>query len=84
MKPVTLFYLEHCPHCLKARKMLEELRQNPKYKDVQITMIEESKQPDVAAQYDYYYVPTFYVDNEKICEGVLTQEQIQEVLEKAL
>ena len=32
-------------------------------------MIEESEQPEVADAFDYYYVPTFYVDGVKVHEG---------------
>lgn len=84
MKDVKLFYLEHCPHCRKAMTYLEELMKESKYSDIHITKIEESKEAALAEQYDYYYVPTFYVDEVKICEGVLTKAQVQEVLERAL
>ena len=32
-------------------------------------MIEESEQPALADTFDYYYVPTFYVDGVKVHEG---------------
>ena len=32
-------------------------------------MIEETQHPDIADQYDYYYVPTFYVDGVKVHEA---------------
>ncbi len=32
MKKVKIFYLENCPHCRRAFKMLDELQsKNPKY-----------------------------------------------------
>ncbi len=84
MKAIKLFYLENCPYCRQARAIMEELLKNPKYQGLEITMIEESRQKELADQYDYYYVPTFYVEEEKICEGILTEKEILEVLERAL
>lgn len=83
MKPITLFYLENCPHCKKARKILDEMLQKPQYEGLSVQMIEESREPELANQYDYYYVPTFYVGEKKIHEGVLGEKEIREVLELA-
>lgn len=84
MKKITLFYLENCPHCRKAQQILTTLLQEPRYQELKVEKIEESKQPEIANRYDYYYVPTFYVGDEKICEGVLDKKDITEVLERAL
>ncbi len=84
MKEVTMFYLARCPHCKNAKAILDELLTDSKYEDVSVIMVEESQQPEIANAHDYYYVPTFYVQDEKICEGVLTREQVQEVLDKAI
>ena len=83
MKRVQLFYLEYCPHCKRAKSYLDELFQNEKYKDISIEWIEESKESAVANQYDYYYVPCFYVDGKKVKEGALSFEDVKEVLELA-
>lgn len=84
MKPVKLFYMKRCPHCIKAIKILEEYLQKPEYANVEITRIEETEQPELANQYDYYYVPTFYVDEKKVCEGILQEKDILEVLNQAV
>lgn len=84
MKPVKLFYLKRCPHCKKAIAILEELLKKEEYAEVEITRIEESEHPEIANQYDYYYVPTFYVDEKKICEGILQEKDIVEVLNQAV
>ncbi len=84
MKKVTLFYLEHCPHCKRAISTLETYLKEEKYQGIEIQRIEESKQPALADQYDYYYVPTFYVEDQKRAEGVLTEQQILDVLNEAL
>ncbi|MDD2495996.1 MAG: thioredoxin family protein [Tissierellia bacterium] len=85
MKKVTMFYLENCPHCKKALKILEELKsKNSLYANVQIEKIEESKNVRIAEAHDYYYVPTFYVDGVKLHEGVPTLEKIESVLKAAI
>ena len=54
------------------------------YKNIEIKMIDEQKHSDIADRYDYYYVPTYYIDNEKVHEGVPTKEKLQLVLEQAI
>jgi len=85
MKKVKYFYLKVCPYCLQADKWLKELiKENPSYASIEIERIEESKHQDISKQYDYYYVPTFYVNEEKLHEGVPTKEKIRSVLEASL
>lgn len=55
MKPVKLFYLKNCPFCKKALRYIEEARAaHPELAAVEIEMIEESEQPEVADRFDYY------------------------------
>ena len=84
MKSVKLFYLEGCPYCQKTRKDLEMLMQDEIYSQVQIEWIEESVEAELANQYDYYYVPCFYVDDVKMKEGVLHLSDVKEVLDAAV
>ena len=49
-----------------------------------IELIEESEEPTVAEQYDYYYVPTFYIDGVKVHEGGIYPEEVEPLLRKAL
>lgn len=70
MKKLTLFHLTDCPYCHHARRALEELKQeNPAYAAIEIEWIEERQQPDVAARYDYYYVPTLFDGAKKLYEA---------------
>ena len=70
MRKITLFYLVGCPYCDNAKKALAELvRENPAYGEVEIDWIEESRQSELAAQYDYYYVPTIYDGQTKLYEA---------------
>ncbi len=85
MKNIIMFETSWCPHCLRAHGFIEELLQdNPAYKDVQIEYIDEELHPDIANQYDYYYVPTFYVDFVKIHEGAVTKASVESVFTEAL
>ncbi len=83
MKSVKLFYLKNCPFCKKALRYIEELKaEHAELAAVEI--IEESERPDVADKFDYYYVPTFYVDGVKEHEGGIYPEEVERILRKAL
>ena len=85
MKPVKLFYLKNCPFCRKALRYIGDAKAaHPELAAVGIEMIEESEHPDVADTYDYYYVPTFYVGDEKVHEGGIYPDEVEQVLRKAL
>lgn len=85
MKKITMFYLENCPHCKNAWKMIEELKEKKlEYANIKIEKIEESRNVRIAEAHDYYYVPTFYVDGVKLHEGVPTIEKIEAVLKAAI
>ncbi len=85
MKNVKLFYLKQCPFCKKALRYIEDLKsKHEELAQIEIEMIEESEQKDLADSFDYYYVPTFYVDGEKVHEGGIYPEEVEQVLRKAL
>ena len=85
MKPVKLFYLRNCPFCKRALRYIDEAKAaHPELAAVEIELIEESEEPEVAARYDYYYVPTFYVGGEKLHEGGIYPDEVEAVLRKAL
>lgn len=85
MKPVIMFVTEWCPYCKKALNWMEDIqKQNPAFTDIEIKIIDEELQPDIAKQYTYYYVPTYYVDGVKVHEGAASKEIISKVLEAAI
>ena len=87
MKAITMFYLETCGYCDKARRALEELyAQNPAYQEVPLTMIEESREPALADTYDYYAVPSFFDGKTKLFEAHLymSYEEIRDEVKKVL
>ena len=84
-KGVKMFITETCPYCKKAFLMMEEIcREHPEYKSIKIKKIDETKKPDYAAKFNYYYVPTFYVGGVKMHEGPPTKEAIKKVYAEAL
>jgi glutaredoxin len=85
MKRIQLFYLKNCPFCKKAFRYIEEAKAaHPELQSLQIELIEESEEPVLADQYDYYYVPTFYIDGVKVHEGGIYPEEVEPLLRKAL
>lgn len=84
MKPVFMFVTDWCPYCKQALSFAEDLKkENPKYAKVEVKIIDEERQPEIAKQYDYYYVPTYYVDKIKVHEGVPSKDIIRRVFEEA-
>ena len=72
MKKLTMFYLENCPYCRSAQAALDALRElDPAYGEFEIEMIEESRQPELADQFDYYSVPTIFAGERKLYEAKL-------------
>ena len=87
MEKLTLFYLTDCPYCHFAQKALAELSaENPAYQAIPIEWIEERQQPDVAAQYDYYYVPSLFEGKRKLYEANPAEkyENVKQNLRSAL
>ena len=72
MKKITMFHLDDCKYCDFARQAIEELRkENPKYNNVEIEMINENKHPEIIENYDYWSVPSLFIDHDKIFEAAL-------------
>ena len=91
MKKITVFYLEGCPYCRQAREALKELTsENEKYSQVSIEWIEENQHPEISEKFDYYYVPSMFIENKKIYEAHRGEkfeeckENIKRVLEAAV
>ena len=84
MKPVKLFYLRTCPSARRRCAISKAKAAHPELAAVEIEMIEESERSDVADAFDYYYVPTFYVDGVKVHEGGIYPEEVEKILRRAL
>ena len=85
MKKIRLFFFESCPYCRKAIGWLEELMaEETQYAKLEIERIDEKLHPEIADKFDYYYVPTFFVGDEKLHEGAATKDKVRAVRESAL
>lgn len=85
MKEILMMILEDCPYCKQADHMIQELQEeNEKYRNLVIKHVDEEVDTKLAASLDYYYVPSFFVNGEKLMEGVPTKEKVQAVLDTAL
>ena len=85
MKEITYFYLAGCPYCREADDYLKQLcAENPAYADIKINKIEETEQAEYADSFDYYFVPCFYIDGEKVFEGAVKKEDVKKALDIAL
>lgn len=85
MKKIMYFYLRFCPYCRQADRFIEEIiNENENFKNIEIIRIEESKEPKIANSYDYFYVPSFWLDGVKVHEGVVTKEKVKEIFFQAL
>ena len=75
MKKIKMFYLQGCPYCKNAFKAIEELvGENPEYKGIEIEKVEETEGEAEASKYDYYYVPTMFIGDEKVYEASPSQD----------
>lgn len=82
---MKLFYLKNCPFCKRALRYIEELQMEyPELAAVEIDLVEESEQVEEAARYDYYYVPTLYIGEEKVHEGGIYPDEMEALLRRAL
>lgn len=84
MKPIIMFVTDWCPYCKQALSWMEELKnENPKYADLNIKIVDEENEPDISKEYDYYYVPTYYIDGVKVHEGAASEDVVREIFERA-
>ena len=88
---LKLFYLTNCPYCRQAFRAMEELyEENPSWRSLSIEKIEESREPAIADSYDYYYVPTIFLENEKLYEAhpgesyIECKENLRKVFERVI
>ncbi len=79
-----MFYQPQCPHSILALKCLKELQSKEPYSKVHVELVDELAKPDYADKFDYFYVPTFYVDGKKVHEGHCEMVDVEKVLKKAI
>ena len=71
MKKIVMLKMEGCPYCLQAFSAIKEIKSNPDYADVEVEIIDKYEQRELAGNFagKYYYVPSMFVDGEKIYEA---------------
>ena len=68
VEKITLIKIQGCPYCASAFKAIDELKKI--FPSTTIDVVDENLEPSRAEKFtDYYYVPTMYVDGEKIYEA---------------
>lgn len=81
----TMMILKSCPYCREAFRLMRQLEaENPEYAAVTFDVVDESEDPQRAASLDYWYVPSYFVNGEKLHEGVPTKAKLRNVYERAL
>ena len=70
MKKLTMIEMAGCPYCANARRAMEALRAEG-YEGVQVDFIDENKEPAKTQPFagQYYYVPSIFMDGEKLYEA---------------
>lgn len=85
MKDLKLFILPSCPYCLQALSYIRELQaEDVRYQKVKFQVIDEVRQSSIADLYDYYYVPSFYLNEQKAHEGIVSKEQVKKIFDDTL
>jgi thioredoxin 1 len=85
MKKLVMFKLSYCGYCRRAEQMIDAaLRNHPEYAAIEIEYVDEASERERARQHDYYYVPTFYLDQEKLHEGPVTGDDVDRILLRVL
>jgi len=76
--------MDGCPFCKRAHRLMEQiLSENPRFRQCEIEIVDETRHREYANRFDYYYVPTFYVDGVKVHEGIAGKGAILRVFEAA-
>lgn len=84
MRELTLFYFPECPHCANALHWQEELfEKHPEYREIPLHLVNENEERAYADAFDYWYVPTYYLGDEKLYEGITEKSLIEAVFRRA-
>ncbi|MCI2069193.1 MAG: thioredoxin family protein [Bacilli bacterium] len=67
---ITMFELPTCPYCRQAKEIIAELyKENPSFSVIKIKHINELENKEMSEEYDYYYVPSFFLEKQKLYEA---------------
>jgi glutaredoxin len=83
MKKLKVFILKNCPYCVRAISYIDELvRENSAYTGIEVEYIDEKKDAAIADKYDYFYVPSFYIEEKKVFEGAIDKDGVRKILDR--
>ena len=71
MKKITLLKMQGCPYCAQAFGAIKEVKaEYPEFADMEVEVIDK-KNDERAKDFEgkYYYVPSMFIDGEKIYEA---------------
>ncbi len=84
MKELTVFYFPECPFCQQAFRWHEEIfREHPEYKEIPLRLVDEHREAALADSYDYWFVPAYFLDGEKLGEGVKKKAAVEAAFARA-
>ena len=71
MKTLTMIEMAGCPYCANARRAMDALRAEGGYEGVEVTFVDENREPEKTQPYagQYYYVPSIFMDGKKLYEA---------------
>ena len=88
---LKMFFLPGCPYCRMADDVISGLvSENPEFKNVSIKKVNEITNSTLAAQYDYWRTPSFFLGGDKLYEASpgdneqYMKETLKNVLSRAL
>lgn len=81
MNELMIFMLPGCPHCRLALSFVDKLMAGERYKGISVKLVDESREAAFAEGFDYFYVPSFYYNGQKLHEGHAELEDVRRVLD---
>ena len=85
MAKITIFALKYCGFCRQALKYLDAIMdEHPEYRQLEIETVDETVERERARAHNYFYVPTFYIGEDKVHEGAVnSRDQVEKILREA-
>ena len=90
-KELKMFFLPGCPYCRMADDVISGLiSENPEFKNVSIKKVNEISNSALAARYDYWRTPSFFLGADKLYEASpgdneqYMKETLKDVFSRAL
>lgn len=83
MKKLTIVKDETCSFCELMMEYMEDIMQaDQRFENVKPEFVDYSS--GEAAEYENYFVPAFYIDDELIYDGPVDREEMLAILERVI